>query len=213
MFFLRPRRGRYRSFAELTAHEREGIDFARRAEFRGSRIAVVAPHGGGIEAGTSEIARALAGAELSFYDFDGMKPRGNEILHVSSGRFDDPSCIELNRTCATVLTVHGAAGKAPLVHVGGLDEPFKSALIGALRGSGIRADRDETEHPGTDPANICNRGTSGAGVQLEISHGMREGMFDGLLRHERAYTTPVFRNFITTIRSVILARNAGPAVT
>ena len=213
MLFLRPRRERYRSFGELLKREREGVDFERAIALRGSRVAVVAPHGGGIEAGTSEIARAVAGRELSLYTFDGIKPRGNEILHVTSNLFDDSPCLEIVRTCETVVTMHGADGKDPIVEIGGLDVPLRDELIVGLRAAGFRADRDDTKHSGLGPTNICNRGASGSGAQLEISRGLRLAMFEGLVRHERAYTTPVFRKFVGAVREVLLRRNDRPALT
>jgi phage replication-related protein YjqB (UPF0714/DUF867 family) len=212
MLFLRPRRERYRSFAELQKREREGVDFIRRIVPRGSRVAIVAPHGGAIEAGTTEIALGVAGSELSLYTLDGTKPRGNDILHVRSGLFDDPECLEIVRRAETVVSIHGAAGKTPMVHVGGLDEPLKRAIIDALCGEGIRADLDETDHSGLGQSNICNRGASGRGVQLEISHALRLAMFEGLLREERAYTTPIFRKFVATLRTLLIPQNSGPTI-
>jgi phage replication-related protein YjqB (UPF0714/DUF867 family) len=38
---------------------------------RGSSVAVLAPHGGKTEVGTSDIARAIAGDDWSFYSFAG----------------------------------------------------------------------------------------------------------------------------------------------
>ncbi len=38
-----------------------------------SGIAVMAPHGGGIEPGTSEIANRVAGDEHAYYSFEGLK--------------------------------------------------------------------------------------------------------------------------------------------
>ena len=46
---------KYRYFAELLAGEAAGA-FSVVSDDRGSRIAIVAPHGGGIEPGTSEVA-------------------------------------------------------------------------------------------------------------------------------------------------------------
>ncbi len=208
MLFPRPRRERYRSFAELAKREREGIDFIRRIVPRSSRVAIVAPHGGAIEAGTTEIAVAVAGSEMSLYTLDGIKPRGNEILHLRSGLFDDPECLAIARRAETVVSIHGAAGRTPMVHVGGLDGTLGKAAIDAFRSEGILAEADETDHSGLGQSNICNLGTSGAGVQLEISHALRLAMFEGLLREERAYTTPVFRKFVATLRALLLPRNA-----
>jgi phage replication-related protein YjqB (UPF0714/DUF867 family) len=130
---------------------------------------------------------------------------------VTSDLFDDPECTEIVRRAETVVTIHGANGRDPMVHVGGLDEALKAVIVDALRAEGIHADHDGTAHSGRGPSNICNRGSSGRGIQLEISHGLRLGMFEGLLRDERAYTTPVFRKFVGILRPILTQRNARPA--
>ena len=75
---------KYPNFATLAQHERAGIDYCvlvRRAE---PAFAIVAPHGGGIEPGTSEIADAIARQRWSFYTFEGLKRAGNGVLHITS---------------------------------------------------------------------------------------------------------------------------------
>ena len=44
---------KYKDFADLAAHEGEGADYQVRSEVRRSATAIIAPHGGGIEPGTS----------------------------------------------------------------------------------------------------------------------------------------------------------------
>jgi phage replication-related protein YjqB (UPF0714/DUF867 family) len=201
----------YRSFARLVQGEREGSDFLRQIVRRESRVAILAPHGGGIEPGSSEIARAIAGSEFSLYTLEGTKSRGNGILHLPSGRFDDPACLEITRCAATVLTVHGASGEALLVQVGGLDESLGAAVIEALRARGFRAERDDSGHSGRDPENICNRGASGMGVQLEISRALRAAMFRDLRAQGRRQPTPVLREFADAVRRPLLLREGSQA--
>ncbi len=62
----------YSSYVELSAAELEGVDYRVLAQSR-STIVVLAPHGGGIEPGTSEIAWEVAGGEFSLYLFEGLK--------------------------------------------------------------------------------------------------------------------------------------------
>ena len=52
---------KYRSYAELHENEDEGIDFRVCMNDRAASAAVIAPHGGKIEPGTSEITTAIAG--------------------------------------------------------------------------------------------------------------------------------------------------------
>ena len=80
---------KYRNFAELARSERSGIDYdvlVRRAR---PAFAIIAPHGGGIEPGTSEIADAVAGLTHSFYTFEGLRTSGNTDLHITSTRYDE----------------------------------------------------------------------------------------------------------------------------
>jgi len=86
---------RYANFAELSRSERESVDFRICCTRRELGIAIIAPHGGKIEQGTSRIASAIAGSEYSVYCFEGLKPSGNSVLHITSTRFDEPRCVDL----------------------------------------------------------------------------------------------------------------------
>src|SRR5262245_49530672 len=81
---------RYASFAELSAAEPAGSFTISHEERLHSRVIVIAPHGGGIEVLTSEIAREIAGQDFSYYSFAGRKRRNNRDLHITSHRFDEP---------------------------------------------------------------------------------------------------------------------------
>ena len=165
---------KYRNFAELAAAERPGIDFSIRALKRPSSVAIVAPHGGNIEQGTSEITWALAGNTYSAYSFDGTKERRNGDLHITSTRFDEPQCMALLADSATVLTVHGERSPGEVVFVGGLDAARCELLCQALTDHGFVVRRHENAAlQGTHASNICNKGRSGRGIQLELSRGLR----------------------------------------
>jgi phage replication-related protein YjqB (UPF0714/DUF867 family) len=197
------RRDHYGDFASLISAERESEDYGRIVRDRRSPIAIVAPHGGAIEGGTSEIARALAGSEHSLYCFEGRKTIGNEHLHICSTRFDDPRCLQIVRSAVTVISVHGCRDETPRCWVGGLDDLLASRLLAALRSEGFDAERDTTEHAGMDPMNLCNRGTSGRGIQFEIARGLRGTMFAGPRRRDRTEPLPVFHSFVATVRGVL----------
>ncbi|MCA1601484.1 MAG: poly-gamma-glutamate hydrolase family protein [Acidobacteria bacterium] len=87
----------YPSFTHLSRREREGRDYRIRWRTGDSGVAIVAPHGGGIERGTSEVADGIAGREHGFYAFEGLKSVGNHVLHLSSNRFDEPQALRLVR--------------------------------------------------------------------------------------------------------------------
>ena len=61
----------------------------------GSRVLIIAPHGGRIEVGTSELAALIAADEHNLFSFEGLKPRGhNRELHITSRCFE-PKCRRL----------------------------------------------------------------------------------------------------------------------
>ncbi|MGQ0656580.1 MAG: poly-gamma-glutamate hydrolase family protein [Chromatiales bacterium] len=165
----------YRNYEELSRGEREGHDFrVTIREVPDSPIAIVAPHGGGIERGTSQIASAIAGQRFNLYLFEGLKPRKNfDILHITSRRFDEPRCMALVARAETVITVHGCVGLDERVYIGGLDHALKARIASALVAHGVDGRLDGHPFPAHDPGNICNRGRRGRGVQLEFTVGLR----------------------------------------
>ena len=197
---------RYSNFAALSAGERADA-FSISLRDRGSRVAVAAPHGGGIEPGTSEIAVAIAGTDLSYYLFEGHKQQGNATLHITSSRFDEPQGLALLRRAGCVVTVHGEASRTETVYLGGLNTSLTLALRAGLERHGYLL----REHPslhGRDERNICNVGLTGAGVQLELSAGLRRTFFESLSRAGRAKPTVRLVEFSAIVREAALAEIA-----
>ena len=193
---------KYADYRLLAAARTEGKDFRVRVRsINGCPTVVVAPHGGGIEPGTSEIAEAIAGDDLTFYTFDGVMAKGNGRLHITSTRFDEPRCLEAVQAGSRVLTIHGEASKKPVVFVGGRDMEWRRRLTAAVakRGFTVEAHSDPALQ-GEDPANLCNRGRSGAGVQLELSDGLRRTFFQSLRASGRQVRTPKFAEFVAAVR-------------
>lgn len=139
----------------------------------GSRVAIIAPHGGLIEVGTSEIAGLIAGTDYSLFCFEGLKSHGhNRDLHITSHRFDHPECLAMAAEREVVLSVHGCMGRAQ-IFVGGLDVELAERLSNALAAAGFDVISDGHKYPGRHPLNICNRGLRRMGAQLEITHDLR----------------------------------------
>ena len=164
---------KYSSFDELAASE--SFDAYRTLyEFRGSTFAIIAPHAGKIEPGTSEICREIAGEELTFYLFEGLKKNSNSDLHITSTQFDEPNALAIASSAHTVVTIHGQRGDDLFINVGGLDEEIGDRIIDLLNAADYVAVRKTNpDLQGKNKDNICNRGRSGVGVQLEISRGLR----------------------------------------
>jgi phage replication-related protein YjqB (UPF0714/DUF867 family) len=167
----------FRCYDELARCYTEGVDYAVHVMPRErSRVAVLAPHGGRIEGRTSEIARLIAGDEHGLYLFEGLRKTGDnfERLHLASQWFDEPRALDLVSVCDTVVAVHGYAAPGPDVLLGGLNERLKVEIAQALTEIGFSCLIEGHRFPGRHPRNICNRGRSGEGVQLELSEGLRE---------------------------------------
>lgn len=168
---------KYPNFAELNANERSSRDYLIHVHNRGTPVAVIAPHGGSIEPGTLEIAEAISGGTFSFYGFEALRAAGKRgSLHITSARFDEPQALELLREARKAIAIHGRAdGRDPTtVVVGGLDASLRDEIVAALTAAGFSAVAVFVgDLAGRDPANICNRGVSGAGVQLELPRTLR----------------------------------------
>lgn len=171
----------YKNFKDLVEHEVEGRDYQIRIEVRDPSILIMAPHGGGIEPTTEIIAEAIAGADYSFYSFEGLKANGNDILHIESHLFDEPGALQTVKQADIVITVHGQIDqKDGFVMVGGLDESLGYKIKQQLEEAGFEIRLPTEGLMGTDPQNICNRGKLKQGVQLEISRKVRD-----LLRNDK----------------------------
>lgn len=194
----------YSSFDDLARHERAGKDFQIVAIQRPSPIAVLAPHGGGIEPGTSEVARTLAEERYSLYLFEALKPMGANLLHITSTNFDEPRCLALVHASTWVLTLHGCLGNRAEVFLGGRDFENRSKASVILNKAGFKA--AEFNHPfyAEHPANLCNQGRSGKGLQIELSYGLRLKFFQALdKRYGRQITTPFFSEFLFALKQIM----------
>jgi phage replication-related protein YjqB (UPF0714/DUF867 family) len=188
----------YRNFADLKKNQTYGIDYnivtARR---ECSCVAIVAPHGGGIERGTSPIARSIAGDDFNLYLFEGKKPKSNGELHLTSHCFDEPHCLELIKECEVVVTIHGwGCNVDARILLGGLDSILKDQFLIALNLTGIPVEANRRGLMASNANNICNRGKSGKGVQLELSKPLRNSSEKSAL-------------LIEALRSVLLCQDVA----
>jgi phage replication-related protein YjqB (UPF0714/DUF867 family) len=214
-------------------HERFDDDPAGKPEF--VRSAIIAPHGGGIEKGTSELCLAIAGyhpatlevtppgaVTYDYWMFEGLRPRDNALLHVTSIHCDDGVALSL---CAGALNALGLHGCTPeraglregeqAVLVGGRDETLKLLLLAAFRPTGIEAidARPLDGINGDEVRNIANRTLLGMGGHLEITTPLREAMFYKDTREDRKNTTTeVFRTFVAACRQALAELEAGQVI-
>jgi len=193
---------KYTCYAELKKHECQGRDYSIKLRSGRSDVLIMAPHGGNIEPGCSEIAAAVAAGEHSFYALEGLKPAGNWSLHIASTHFDEPVCMNALKNARQVLTIHGCKDDAQLVYLGGMDRMLKEAVKESLESSRfVTGVRDGIQ--GRSELNICNRGSSGKGVQIEISFALRCRMFSNLKLDGRRHTTELFNEFVSAVRETL----------
>lgn len=169
-------RGLYKSFEELRAAEVEGEDYDIVLCDRGTSCAVFAPHGGFNEPGTSEIAALIAGETHSFYTFRSLKEERGHELHITSHRFDEPRALQLASTSEFILTVHGYPSDEEFILIGGKYTDLSLTITQALLQEDFPVIEDvkgfDNRVRGVHSNNICNRGSSEKGVQIEISSGL-----------------------------------------
>jgi phage replication-related protein YjqB (UPF0714/DUF867 family) len=192
----------YPSFHALSVKEEVGMDFSIRYTKGVSSVAILAPHGGGIEPGTTEIAEAIAGKIHSFYTFEGIKIKGNAALHITSTIFDEPIALHLISKSERTITIHGCEDEDPQLIIGGLDDLLAKRVKISMERSAIRATIFQSGYlSGRSKNNICNKNLTGKGLQLELSRGLRRKMFKGLDRSGRSETLPLFRTFVNVIKN------------
>ena len=216
----------------------EGVDYARRYR-RHERFddtlartddvpktTILAPHGGGIEPGTSELCLAVAGyhpaglpqippagVTYDYWMFEGVRERGNAELHVTAVGCDDGVAVSLCAGSLNALALHGFQPGPPdmseddlVVLVGGGNITLRGYLLEGLRTADFDA-RDAGQHgelDGDAKCNIVNRTLLGLGAQLELSTPLRDAMFAEHSRSRRKHTTTqLFWTFAAVCRDAL----------
>ncbi len=192
----------YTNYNQLREKEKEGEDYQIRFRKGKSGILIIAPHGGCIEPGTTEMAQAVAGKEYSFYGFEGLKNGGNNVLHITSTRFDEPIGLKLAKKARSILAIHGCRDDKPIIYLGGKDGVLREEIRNSLEETGIQVGEDP-RFPGLHPDNICNRSLSDIGVQMEISLALRKQIFADLRRDHRKPRGKAFDNIIQALRRAL----------
>jgi phage replication-related protein YjqB (UPF0714/DUF867 family) len=196
------------------------------------KTTILAPHGGGIEPGTSELCLAVAGyhpanlpqvppagVTYDYWMFEGVRELGNAALHVRSTGCDDRVAVALCAGSLNALSLHGfdPAPEFPedeqIVLVGGGNAALMELLLAGLRDANIKrlAAGAGGELDGDDPCNIVNRTLPVGdpprplrGAQLELSTPLREAMFTEHSRPRRKHTTTqLFWTFVAVCRDAL----------
>ncbi|MGW4164161.1 poly-gamma-glutamate hydrolase family protein [Streptomyces sp. NPDC004788] len=182
-------------------------DNAKNTSVAVNSTAVIAPHGGSIESGTSELCMAVAGytpfdyttdpasaavagePQRDYWMYEALSNPDNQ--HVTSTHCDDPAALAACANNLYAVSLHGFSDTTEKkINVGGLDARLKRNLLAAFDKYGLNTKNSNPDWNvtvvlagatdpinGDDPTNIVNRTRTGAGAQLEISTALRSAMF------------------------------------
>lgn len=164
---------KYSNFEALRKEKVEGRDYVItvRDNGRSRSVIVVAPHAGNIEPVTSTLAKEIACDDHCLYLFEGIMDGNNFAeLHITSTHFDEPQALQIVSQCNTAVAIHGRRddGDPETIWLGGLHREMVARIENQLKSRGLRTSSDGHCFPATDARNICNRGRSGRGTQIEV---------------------------------------------
>lgn len=196
-------------FPDLDALKRKlrnKLDYRVRVLDRQAPVTVMAIHGGYIDAGSSDLATALAGRDYNLFDFQGLRAEGSFELHVTSTRFRDPQLTRLLDGSDVAVSVHCMGDADPkYIWLGGLNGKLKRMVQEALESEGFPVNADSPGFRGEHPGNVVNLAKA-HGVQLELPRNLMTTMYDGKLfsaGSDRPKRTVVFRRFVRAVRRAI----------
>lgn len=196
----------YPNFDKLREHELEGTDFSISCHDSGFPVSLFAIHGGNIEPGTSDIAKGIAedGLLFNLYLFEGLKPKDNLSLHITSTRFDEPQALKLAENSETVISIHGLKSEEKFAVLGGLDTLLKTAIENSLLQAGFHIVFENIYYQADSLNNIANRSKRKKGIQIELSRGLRDSFFETEdLQGRKSQKTESFFTFIFAIQKVL----------
>lgn len=209
----------YWNFEELAADPDNvyGVDYHIDNVLRsGSKVSQIAIHGGGIEAGTTEMARQIAAQQAqNYYSFVATMPSNNQKLHITSTHYDEPQCLAMQDKVNFTCSWHGFTGVTGVrkTLMGGLDTVKRDAIMNALNAAGFTAEIASEELNGDSPSNITNKNRRYMGVQLEVSRAERQAWFQNgdLTRanREAGNYTPEFFAYAQVIADVTADWDTG----
>lgn len=161
----------YSNFEELKNSVRND-SYKIEVKYVKSPISIVAPHGGNIEVGTTEMTKIISGDTYNFYTFNGI-PNDSDHLHITSHNFDEPVCIKLVNKSKYVVTIHGCSEQYDVIFIGGRLTEYKNIFAEVLRSHNILVFTDKHRFQGVHKNNVCNLGRLKKGIQIEVSESIR----------------------------------------
>lgn len=168
----------YASMTQLERETKEGIDWKKETRDQGNQVLIVAPHGGNIEQGTSELTKLLAQqGDYDYFSFEATRPSNNTQLHVTSTHYDDPTLHQMIKGRAATISIHGAKGDDQIVFLGGAKSDLRDAIQSQLESRGFVVQVPPEYLGGLNENNFINKNENSTGVQLELTTALRKALF------------------------------------
>ncbi|MEB7434496.1 poly-gamma-glutamate hydrolase family protein [Staphylococcus pasteuri] len=168
----------YKSMTQLEKSTKEGVDWKKETSNKGSKVLIVAPHGGNIEQGTSELTKLLAQqGGYDYFSFEGIRNSNNTQLHVTSTHYDDPTLNKMVKGRTANISIHGAKGDDQIVFLGGVKSKLRDAIQLQLRSRGFTVKVPPEYLGGLNNQNFINKNQNSTGIQLELTTALRKALF------------------------------------
>ena len=199
----------FNSMTQLFKHTKKGVDWKKEVRKVGSNVLVIAPHGGNIEAGTTELTKLIASDNhYDYYSFTVLRKKHAEDLHVTSAHYNDPTLLNMVKSKDFTVSIHGAKGNQPVIYLGGLDTPLKEAIKKQLVKHHFVVKIAPSYLGGDLKENFVNENIKGKGVQLELTTALRKSLFvneklSPNSRNKRSNWSPVMYRFSDAIDKAV----------
>lgn len=200
---------KYQSMTQLESETVEGVDWKKDTRDNGTKVLIVAPHGGNIEQGTTEATKALAQkGNYDYFSFEAIRPKNNTELHVTSTHYDDPTLNQMIKNRTATISIHGAAGTNQIIYLGGPRSTLRDEMETQLKSSGFTVMVPPDYIGGVKKNNFINREENNTGVQLELTTALRKAFFNNgdtsnKNRSNESNWTPLMQTFVDALYTSI----------
>lgn len=199
----------FKSMTQLFSHTKEGTDWKKEIKKTNSNVIIVAPHGGNLEKGTTELTKLVANQNhYNYYSFTVLNHTNPEKFHVTSPHYNDPTLLNMVKSKDFAISIHGAKGTKPVIYLGGLDTPLKQAIKHELLKQHFIVKPSPTYLGGDLKENFVNRDFKDKGVQIELSTAFRKSLFinenmSAQSRENQSNWSPVMYKFADALDQAI----------
>ncbi|MER6605799.1 poly-gamma-glutamate hydrolase family protein [Streptomyces sp. NPDC000927] len=169
----------YKSWKELTSHEKEGIDYKVETKKERSNWSHVAPHGGRMERLSLELAKTVATERRQNYGALNVLASDPERLRINEIYYDAPWARDIVGRAQYAITYHSVVTPNKgdpdvFAYVSGLATAQRDQIIAGFKKLKIFAKVASNEGHSGEAGALVNRTKKKQGVRIELSRALRE---------------------------------------